>query len=191
MNCLCGPASHRIYYDIREDPETALLNGPGGSKYSLDLLLDKPVTAPVQLPSITLISTAFPWSIDVKNESGVTLGDVLRTLHTAFMHLVTEGEYWSISDEQRAHIVATYNRNYQATLPPGGPKSIIGYGGALAPLLSKPRDSKGGILRVDWLLEQTVFLGLEKNDLFAIVRLPTLKDRSHVWTVTLGPNDTK
>lgn len=75
-----------------------------------------------------------------------------------------------------------------STTSPGGAKVTVGYGGVIAPMIGKERRKDEGVLRVDWLLDRTILVGLEKDEAFAAHRLHNLKDRSNVWVVTLASN---
>lgn len=189
MNCLCNPRFQRLYYDVRDDPGTALLHTVGDPPYPLPLSTrTMPISAPEPLKSIKLISRMFPWSLDLQNDSGITLQDLLLSAHNFFFTKILEGEYWGTSDDVRARLNTAFHANCAATIPSGGPNVTIGYGGAVPPKIGKPRSKDFGLIRVDWLLDHTIITGLEKDDTLAAYRYPFEKDRSRMWVLSLGPN---
>lgn len=193
INCLANTSFQSLYYDLRDEPETASLRSSGAPNYPLPSSTRTMQITPPPTPftSIKIISTLFPWSVDITNERGITLDDLLYQMHAHFWTTVTEGEYWATTDETRFRIQTAFYTNCAVTMPPGGPKSVIGYGGAMAAIIGKMRNKDHGVLRIDWLLDYTILTGLDQDDAFAARRFPHLKDRSHVWVVSLASNATR
>ncbi len=79
-----------------------------------------PATFP-RLSHVRLISPHFPWMIDVKNNAGVTCGDVAQRISSFMLQRVDKSEWDPLSQEDKAEIGNSYNWNRStARGAPGG-----------------------------------------------------------------------
>ena len=173
-------------YDLRDNPRQATLALPDfpGNPMQLNAHLRGAPITNLNPKSIILISKAFPWLIEVKNNAGVTLNDVLHELHDCLSKIVLDTEYWAVSSEMRNRLGEAFHTNCNDSSP-----TPYQYGPQRAGLsLSKPRSKESGLLRVDWLLKRHMFIGLEKDDEFIALRIADKKLHVDTWVPTLAPN---
>ncbi|SRR5258707_767478 len=121
-----------------------------------------PATFP-RLSHVRLISPHFPWMIDVKNNAGVTCGDVAQRISSFILQRVDKSEWDPLSQEDKAEIGNSYNWNRSTAR--GAP------GGAYLPK---------GLTRVDFLGKRTRFAGIVRDDRFVKDRLGTLTGSTFV-----------
>ncbi|KDQ18519.1 hypothetical protein BOTBODRAFT_28901 [Botryobasidium botryosum FD-172 SS1] len=125
--------------------------------------------APAVYPTtshLLIISRAFPWGIKVAgSSSGVTCDDVLDAVHAALQKPITPSEWWIATPEQRKKVVAAFESNCSAE--------------------KSGRERKNGILRVDWLCDHTLILGLEKDKEFIGERVREEKVAKDTWVLAL------
>jgi Family of unknown function (DUF6699) len=175
-----------LIYDLRDYPRQATLVSPDSPENPMQLnshLRGAPITN-LSPKSIILISRAFPWLIEVKNNSGVTLNDILNELHDCLSKAVLDTEYWAVSSEMRALLGQAFRVNCDnspSITYPYGPQPV-------GPSLSKPRSKEEGLLRMDWLLRRHVLIGLEKDDEFIALRIGEKKLHTDTWVLTLAPH---
>lgn len=177
-----------LHYDLRDLPETAtLLNRASYSHFPIPgSICNSFITAPEPLQKIKLVSRSFPWCIDIAKSSGITLETLIRELHNFLWAPTNESEYWATSDEHRARMFTAYHNNCAAASV--APNSYIGYGGALEPSIRKVRAPNDPFRRIDWFLDHTILMGLEKDDDFVSIRINDPRLREDTWVVSLGPN---
>lgn len=118
---------------------------------------EEPATLP-RVKELIIITELSPWCTIVKNERGVTMGDICQTIWKDYTdHFVTEAEVGALPARLQDHIRRTASHNAQN-----------GWGGMYySPGQVNPNRYK----RVDWLRDRVYFEGLSKSDSYAIKRL--------------------
>jgi hypothetical protein len=155
------PAHLPILYDIRCDPSTArfLLSSPYYHCTFHDLVVPITDSHP---RFIRVISTQLPWVIDIGKRHPVTCSDVLTSLYDFLQAKLTEQEWKMADKEARERIMRARKRRVKA-----------GEGGTLK--------------RVDWLGGRSMFLGLEKDEDFAKLKLRSdYRKVRETWVVIFG-----
>lgn len=172
MNCLAagGYGLQKINYDLRNPPNKALVSnsyssGSLSGSYVYGSELESCQIACPPLKYIKLISRHDVWETIIENDSGITLKDVLEGLHRSLWHHLSLPEWWATTPAHRAQITEAYEQNCRNAAPPP-PGLPYGYGGhTITSTDARPRYREmEGVRRIDWLLENTVFVGLEKVD---------------------------
>lgn len=129
-----------ISWDMRAPPERAHYLGP---KQPLNFSeLAQPATQP-PLQTMQITCGIFPghWPIKVHRTEGLTVGDILDAVRTVMMRRVTHTEWCAFGERERARITAVFNERCQAA--------------------ANGIDSRlNGVLRMDCLLQHTLFGGL-------------------------------
>jgi len=119
---------------------------------------DQPATLP-RVTEIIIITEISPWCTIVKNERGVTMGDVCTSVWKEYTeNYVTEGEFAALPARLQEQVKRAASHNAQ--------------GGASGwNLYYSPAVTTNRYKRVDWLRERTYFEGLVKRDSYAVSRL--------------------
>jgi len=118
---------------------------------------DEPATLP-RVQQLIIISEHSPWCTIVKNEKGVTLGDVCQQIWKDYTdNLVTEAELAALPTRMQEQI--RRHASHAAT-------SGWGY-----PYQSPAPTAPVRYRRVDWLRERLYFEGLVKRDDYVVKRL--------------------
>ncbi|KZV68106.1 hypothetical protein PENSPDRAFT_30695 [Peniophora sp. CONT] len=115
---------------------------------------DEPVTFP-RVTLLRLISTTFPWSIDVhahNPESGVSCGDVIDALSAFLQQHSPRADYEAVTGEYRRALKDAYHHNRSRAH--GVPGGRLGE----------------GMRRVDWLRDAVIFGGIRVNDTMVFER---------------------
>jgi len=168
-----------LHFDLRDFPSRAFVN----SGRSLQLLSDSLLTASILNPattSIKVISKAFPWEIDVESaddNTPVTLEDLISAVHACLDKQLTGSEWWIVTDDVRAKVSSQYSKNCDA--------SSVGESRHRGEV-EKPRHKNEGLRRIDWLLDNFVMKGLEKDDKFISTRIRDPKVRESTWVLVTG-----
>ena len=118
-----------------------------------------------QASHVRLISKDFPWTIEIKTTGHpVTCDDVWNALHAALQHPLADSEWGVLShDPSKAKKVQKAAKQRQSEV-------------------DKDKDLK----RVDWVAENFIFRGLEKDDDFAKRRLFYLDNEcEETWVVKM------
>ncbi|KAF9654019.1 hypothetical protein BDM02DRAFT_3107236 [Thelephora ganbajun] len=118
-----------------------------------------------QTSHVRLISKDFPWSIDIKtNGHPVTCDDIWNALHAALQQPLADSEWGALShDPSRAKKVQKAAKQRQFEV-----------------------DKDKGLKRVDWVAENFILRGLEKDDDFAKRRLAYVdSDCEETWVVKM------
>jgi len=169
-----------LHYDLRDFPSRALVST--NSSFSLS---DSLLTASILNPATTaikVVSKAFPWEIDVESaddNTPVTLEDLITAVHAALDKHITGSEWWIVTEDVRSKVSAQYSKNCDA--------SSSGEGRHRGQL-EKARSKKEGLRRIDWLLENFVMKGLEKDDQFLSTRIRDPAIREKTWVLVTGNN---
>jgi len=158
VHALLGPtppsASHpSLVFNMLFPPNMIHLSNEHPSRSWMNGRSD-PATFP-RLSHISLISPHFPWIIEVRNDQGVTCGDVAQKLFNFMQARIDKSEWEPLPEEDRLAIGASYKWN--RSTEPGAP------GGMMQP----------GLSRVDFLGKRTMFDGMVRDDKFVRERLST------------------
>jgi len=169
-----------IQYDIRDYPQRALVNTPAGAALLSQSHLGASITSPATT-SIKVISKLFPWEIDVQSANSntpVTVEDLIIAVHDALDKHITGSEWWIVTEDVRTKVSAQYLKNCD--------RSSTGEGRHKGEV-EKPRHKKEGLRRVDWLLDNFVMKGLEKDEAFSSTRIRDKDIRDQTWVLVTGP----
>jgi hypothetical protein len=112
----------------------------------------EPATFP-RLTSIKIISHSFPWTITIKAAdpaTGVTCGNVIDRIGDFLHEMVEKEEFERVSRHHKKDMTSAYHVNRSTAR--GVPGGRLGE----------------GIRRLDWLVRDTIFAGIVRND--ALVR---------------------
>ena len=118
-----------------------------------------------QASHVRLISKDFPWSIDIKTGGHpVTCEDVWNALHTALQQPLADSEWGALSyDASKAKKVQKAAKQRQSE-----------------------GDKDKGLKRVDWLTDNYIFRGLERDEDFAKRRLVYVDNEcEETWVVKM------
>jgi len=116
---------------------------------------DEPATLP-RVQELILITENSPWCTIIKNERGVTLGDICTTVWKEYTeNFVTDAEFAALPPRLQEHI-----KRSAAHAQQGGWNMYY----SPAPATNRYR-------RVDWLRERVYFEGLVRQDTYTISRL--------------------
>ena len=210
LTVLNGIGDDRLHYDLRDVSTRAILHRASltlSASYPHELqptrtllptaLRSASLFSP-PLGSISVISRLFPWCIHITGSPQITLDDLLTQLHHELWKTVQENEYWATTEEMRAQIALACHSNCACAAKVAS--ATFSYGSSSAstssssivtqPLTSRPREVMEGIKRVDWLLDRTTLVGLEKDDEFIAARIQDKKRHPSIWVLTLASNAT-
>jgi hypothetical protein len=110
----------------------------------------EPATFP-RLTSIKIISHSFPWMITIKAADvaiGVTCGDIIDGVDDFLHGMVKKEEFEGASRQRKKDMTSAYHINRSTAH--GVPGGRLGE----------------GIRRLDWLVKDTIFAGIARNDAF-------------------------
>lgn len=151
-----------VQYDVRYPASNAVLSASGRRLHRDEL------KAPATMPTarrIRIISRGFPWEIKISNFLWtLTYEDVLDAVFDFLRRPITTAEWRSLDEETRKKVIVAMGRN--------------------CALQNSKRKARKGILRVDLLLENTVFVRLEKDYPYITEYSPRM--RTDVWVLVLG-----
>ncbi|KAK7447465.1 hypothetical protein VKT23_014175 [Stygiomarasmius scandens] len=109
-----------------------------------------------------LICKSFPWKIDIVSRSSITVGAIWNEIYVALQEHLCDSE-WAIA-----------GRNKRKTIEKAAEKRRM-------------FDGDKALKRIDWLGENTVFKGLEKNEGLEKSRLlPRATAVPETWVIKLG-----
>ncbi|KAJ7596028.1 hypothetical protein C8J56DRAFT_923867 [Mycena floridula] len=118
---------------------------------------DEPATLP-RVDTLIIITESSPWCTIVKNERGVTLGDVVTGIFKDYSeNFITDNEFGALPGRFQDQI-----RRTAAHSQPQGNWGYYTPGGTQGP---------GRYRRFDWLRDRSWFDGLRRQDNFAMSRL--------------------
>ncbi|KAF8750916.1 hypothetical protein RHS01_08945 [Rhizoctonia solani] len=163
------PTAKRIVWDIRFRPGKAKMN-LAGYPHASDSELNKPAVTP-PVTRLRLVSKLHPWVAIAKNPHGVTVGNVLDIIYATLQEPICEAEWWIVSSKERARVGRIFEREC-----------------ARGPGTTGRRSQTDGVRRVDWVGDETTFLGLEKDEDFIRHRIQDPRYREETWVVALGAN---
>jgi hypothetical protein len=163
------PTATRIVWDVRFRPAKAKMNLPG-YPHASESELNKPAVNP-PVTRLRLVSKLHPWVAIAKNPEGVTVGNVLEIIYATLQEPVCEAEWWIVSSKERARVGRIFEREC-----------------AQGPGTTGRRSTKDGVRRVDWVGDDTNFLGLEKDMGFIKHRISEKRYWDETWVISLGAN---
>jgi hypothetical protein len=111
---------------------------------------DEPATFP-RLTTIRIISSSFPWIIVIKAADiaiGVTCGNVVNAIDDFLHGFLKKGEFESANRQHKKDMTRAYHSNRSTA--PDVPGRRLGE----------------GMRRLDWLVNDTIFGGIRRNDAF-------------------------
>ncbi|TFK34909.1 hypothetical protein BDQ12DRAFT_689033 [Crucibulum laeve] len=124
---------------------------------------DEPATLP-RVSQLIIITPLSPWCTIVKNENGVTMGDVCQSVWKDYTdHNVTEPEFAALPPRVQEQIKRAAIHNMQ--------NQNQGHAQGAWAAYYTPAVAPNRYRRVDWLRERTYFECLRKNDTYAVQRL--------------------
>ncbi|KAF8893220.1 ectomycorrhiza-regulated small secreted protein [Gymnopilus junonius] len=138
-----GSCNH-IVWDVREPLHSARsATNPEESPSNFDTT--QFATNP-PLPLLHVVCDIFPayWPIRVEREGGVTVGDVLHSIHTTLIKRISQEEYDRLSAKQQERIRLVFENRCNWAADRDGCRSH-------------------GVIRLDCLLEHTGFAGLSPS----------------------------
>ncbi|KIM49565.1 hypothetical protein M413DRAFT_438755 [Hebeloma cylindrosporum] len=123
---------------------------------------DQPATLP-RVDQLIIISRISPWCTIVKNEHGVTIGDVCSAIYKDYTeNSVTEAEFAALNARAKEQLKRTAASNFQLNQPQGA--QAWGYYTPAQPGPDRYR-------RVDWLRDRVYFEALGRDENYAKTRL--------------------
>lgn len=145
--------SSPIVWDLREPPESALHVDNLDKRLSPNDLSQFATNPPCLTLCITCDIFPEPWPIEVHRLKAITVGDVLRTIHSVISRRIIQSEWDQISEKQRKRIGDVFDNRCRMSL-------------------QREECRANGVLRVDCLLSHTLFAGLsvspDENDSFIL-----------------------
>ena len=149
---------HDIIWDIRTSPNHAR---HASDYHHLSTTIRRALATRPALPVLHITCGVFPlhdWDIEVVNPTGVTVDDVLAQLYHTMRKRITNKEWARLSRQQQSYIAETFSLRTKSS--------------------SDPRyEHSQGVRRVDWLMSNTLFVGLTPST-----------DKPYTWTLTLKRN---
>lgn len=134
---------------------------------------DEPATLP-RVAQLMIITEISPWCTIIKNERGVTMGDVCTMIWKDYTdHYVTDVEFGALPPRLQEQVKRTAMHNLSQAA--GWPQQMY-YAPAAPPNRYK---------RVDWLRERIFFEGLKLNGTYTTSRLGF--KAPNVFVMTLVP----
>lgn len=141
------PYDPKILWDARRPPETIRTNDSPSHSLHQTGSLDEHATTPAWT-FIRLRCNLLPWSVEFENPKGITVGDVLNVLYDFLRQPTSSSEWRDKPDEFRLRLIDAWRRRCLMEEKMNGRKFRL-------------KEEKAGIRRVDWLLWDYEFLGLE------------------------------
>lgn len=149
--------SHPLQFDVAKQPRT-VINPQVYSQTHGTPAFAYPVM------HMRLISKHFPWSIDIVTQTPITCEAVWDAMHAALQEHLADSEWGCIASDKRQ----------KETIEKAAEKR-------------QESEPETRVKRIDWLGQNTVFKGLEKNEDFEKARLmPGSKPCPETWLIRLG-----
>lgn len=148
-----------LLWDLRSPPELAkrVVNADQAiTSFYLSRLATNPPTA-----ILHITNDIFPgeWPIEVRRLEGITVGDILHAIHTALMLPIRRQEWEQLSEKQRGRIDLVFEERCKMSI-------------------DREESRSRGVLRIDCLLQHTLFAGLS---------ISLVKDCSCILTLRRPP----
>lgn len=99
---------------------------------------------------VRLRSAFLPWIVECSNPAGVTVGDILDAVNDCLRERITKDEWREASREFQGRLLETWERRCILTGTDEG-------------RIARLREERKGIRRVDWLLWDVEWLGIERS----------------------------
>ncbi|KAG8902425.1 DNA-directed DNA polymerase epsilon, subunit B [Tulasnella sp. 403] len=163
-----GPQSH-ILYDVRYKPDKCYLTTTGAPIKLPEEFAELPATRPT-IAKMRLVCRDLPWRISVTNSKGVTIKNILESIHSELHQPLTEGEWWIAQDEERERTLEAYKKN-------------------CAEELGEKRKLEEGVKRIDWLGNRTMLMAISRGPLdepFIKSRVMDPKAQAETWIMDMG-----
>lgn len=158
LNPILAADSTLLRYDVRIKPRENILTSTYHSQ-------SHTATLATQTSHIRLISKSFPWTIDVKSAHGsITCELIWDALYFGLQEPLADSEWGMIllDDDLRERIERAARKREE-------------------------KDNDKRLKRIDWLGDNTLFKGLEKDEPFEKLRLlPRAEACLETWVVRLG-----
>ncbi|KAJ7644801.1 hypothetical protein FB45DRAFT_898701 [Roridomyces roridus] len=142
-----------ITYDMRLSPDRTRAFGPFKPRTSGDLM--QPAVTPAT-SRMRLVHPRLPWWVDVRqatpNQGGVTLYDVLRTLHDELDRAIGSRDFFNEELGRKDRDALTKAFKERCSLQGGDVRSDV------------KKEMLKGVKRVDYLGTECVFVGLVKKN---------------------------
>ncbi|KAG8933391.1 hypothetical protein FRC03_011749 [Tulasnella sp. 419] len=164
-----GTEPRHVLWDVRDNPDRASISTlPHGA--SLHDIWTRPAVEP-PARKMRLISRDFPWEIIIQEHHIITVHDILHHIYKYLQTLLTEGEWWIATPDDRERASQAHRRNRQRHH-----HTDHEYG----------RDY---IMRVDWLGHKTRLHGISKtvhDEEFIRERFADHHLQEEAWVLHLG-----
>ncbi|KAF8587789.1 hypothetical protein K439DRAFT_1630406 [Ramaria rubella] len=142
------PEDPGIAWDARLPPDSIRLSKP-----PFRVLTPHHLNQPAVSPPWTFVRlrcALLPWLVECANPTGVTVGDVLDGVYDALRERVDRDEWRESSSEFQGRLLDSWERRCIMAGEDGGRAARI-------------KEEKRGIRRVDWLLWDIEWLGIERS----------------------------
>ncbi|KIK04030.1 hypothetical protein K443DRAFT_443362 [Laccaria amethystina LaAM-08-1] len=134
---------------------------------------DEPATLP-RVAQLMIITEISPWCTIIKNERGVTMGDVCTMIWKDYTeHYVSDAEFGALPPRLQEQVKRTAMNNLSQAA--GWPQQMY----------YAPQAPPNRYKRVDWLRERIFFEGLKLNDQYTTSRLGF--KAPNVFVMSLAP----
>ncbi|KAF8149456.1 hypothetical protein B0H34DRAFT_733772 [Crassisporium funariophilum] len=158
LNPTLAEDTTHLRFDIRQKPSNTILTSTYYSNRHA-VALAKPTT------HMRLVSKAFPWQIDIKSPANITCEDVWESLYMALQEPIADSEWGFIIKDKK----------HKETVENAAKKRVE----------SDPNADKRP-KRIDYLGDNTLFRGLDKDDDFVKLRLlPHSPGCAETWMIKL------
>lgn len=129
-----------IHWDLRVSSDNARLYGDPNRPLTFAHLAS-PATQPT-LDSLDITCGIFEnWPIEVRRPEGIAVADVLEAIRSTLLRRISHAEWEAFSESQREKIEVVFNERWMAAEDPDATR-------------------QNGVLRMDCLLQRTIFAGL-------------------------------
>ncbi|KAI0046933.1 hypothetical protein FA95DRAFT_1559605 [Auriscalpium vulgare] len=123
----------------------------------------EPATLP-RVQELYVVTERSPWCVHVRNDAGVTLGDICSQMHKDYTeNIITDAELAATQPRMQERIKQVAQRNAASAGAPGPQWGGFYGNGTLPPL--------GRLKRVDWLCEAHYFDLVTRDDRYSEARL--------------------
>jgi Family of unknown function (DUF6699) len=142
------PEDPAIAWDIRIPPNTIRKSEPPFHPLTAHLRNQPAVSPPWTF--VRLRSALLPWIVECSNPAGVTIGDVLDAVYDCLRKRVDRDEWIDASKEFQGRLLEAWERR---CIMAGNDEGRS----------ARAREEQKGIRRVDWLLWDVEWLGIERS----------------------------
>ncbi|KLO11648.1 hypothetical protein SCHPADRAFT_830737 [Schizopora paradoxa] len=133
-----------ILWDMRFSPQHSILKATQ-TTIPDHVLRAYATTPPVAFLRITSgLFGSHTWNVDVHNSRGVTVRDVLAELYKSLRKRVEWAEWNGRGHSQQVYMADAFHKRIKLSADP-------------------TRERSKGVRRIDWMLQNTVFVGLQRS----------------------------